>query len=57
MLSGSADIEDAAIVIRDQLCAQVLDHTAAWTNVTLGYLLDEWLATRSRRPPGTATGC
>jgi integrase len=43
-LSGSADTEDAAIVIRDQLRQQVRDNTAARTNVTLGYLLDEWLS-------------
>ncbi len=44
MLTGSADTEDAAIVIRDQLRQQVRDNTAARTNVTLGYLLDEWLS-------------
>ncbi|HET9258175.1 MAG TPA: hypothetical protein VFO16_23670 [Pseudonocardiaceae bacterium] len=44
MLSGSADTEDAAIVTRDQLRQQVRDNTAARTNVTLGYLLDEWLS-------------
>jgi hypothetical protein len=44
MLSGSADTEEAAIVIRDQLRQQVRDNTAARTNVTLGYLLDEWLS-------------
>lgn len=43
-LTGSADTEDAAIVMRDQLRAQVRDNTAARTNVTLSYLLDEWLA-------------
>lgn len=43
-LTGSADTEDAAIVLRDRLRAQVRDNTAARTNVTLGYLLDEWLA-------------
>jgi integrase len=42
-LTGSADTEDAAIVLRDRLRAQVRDNTAARTNVTLGYLLDEWL--------------
>lgn len=44
MLSGSADTEEAEIVIRDQLRQQVRDNTAARTNVTLGYLLDEWLS-------------
>jgi hypothetical protein len=44
MLSGSADTEDATIVIRDRLRQQVRDNTAARTNVTLGYLLDEWLS-------------
>jgi integrase len=43
-LSGSADTEDAAIVIRDRLRAQVRENTAARTNVTLGYLLDQWLS-------------
>ncbi|MGH3884052.1 MAG: hypothetical protein ACRDRC_11720, partial [Pseudonocardiaceae bacterium] len=33
MLSGSADTEDAAIVIRDRLRQQVRDDTAARTNV------------------------
>jgi integrase len=42
-LAGSADTEDAAIVLRDGLRAQVRDNTAARTNVTLSYLLDEWL--------------
>jgi integrase len=41
ILSGAADTEDTAIVIRDQLRQQVRDNTAAQTNVTLGYLLDE----------------
>ncbi|MGH3962146.1 MAG: hypothetical protein ACRDRY_02660 [Pseudonocardiaceae bacterium] len=44
MLSGSAETEDAAIAIRDRLRQQVRDNTAARTNVTLGYLLDEWLS-------------
>ena len=44
VLSGSADTEDAAIVLRDRLRAQVRDNMAAKTNVTLGYLLEEWLA-------------
>jgi hypothetical protein len=44
MLSDSADTEDAAILVRDRLREQVRDNTAAWTNVTLGYLLDEWLS-------------
>ncbi|MDQ3763525.1 MAG: site-specific integrase [Actinomycetota bacterium] len=44
MLSGSANTEDAAILIRDRLRQQVRDNTAARTNVTLGYLLDEWLS-------------
>ncbi|MGH4007018.1 MAG: hypothetical protein ACRDTH_02405 [Pseudonocardiaceae bacterium] len=43
-LSGSADSEDAAIVLRDQLRRQVQDATAARTNVTLGCVLDEWLS-------------
>src|SRR5918997_4062168 len=43
-LTGSADIVDAAIVLRDRLRQQVQDNTAAKTNVTLGYLLDEWLS-------------
>jgi integrase len=44
MLSGSADTEDAAVLVRDRLRAQVWDNTAARTNVTLGYLLEEWLS-------------
>jgi hypothetical protein len=44
VLSGSADTEDAAIVIRHRLRQQVRDNTAARTNVTLGYLADEWLS-------------
>src|SRR3981081_4493976 len=44
MLSDSADTEDAAVLIRDRLREQVRDNTAARTNVTLGYLLDEWLS-------------
>ncbi|MGH3976068.1 MAG: hypothetical protein ACRDS9_22490 [Pseudonocardiaceae bacterium] len=36
MLSDSAETEDAAIEIRDRLCQQVRDNTAARTNVTLG---------------------
>ena len=43
-LSGSADTEDAAIGIRDRLRAPVRENTAARTNVTLGYLLDQWLS-------------
>jgi hypothetical protein len=35
-LTGSADLEDAAIVLRDRLRQQVQDNTAAKTNVTLG---------------------
>jgi integrase len=42
-LTGSADTEEAAIMLRDRLRQQVHDNTAAKTNVTLGYLLDEWL--------------
>jgi integrase len=44
MLSDSADTEDAAVLIRDRLREQVRDNTAARTNVTLGYLLDDWLS-------------
>jgi integrase len=44
MLSGSAETEDAAVLVRDRLRGQVRDNTAARTNVTLGYLLDEWLS-------------
>lgn len=56
-LSGSVDTEDAAIVLRNQLRRQVQNATAARTNVTLGYVLNEWLrAIRSRRPPAPPTG-
>ncbi len=44
ILTGSADDEDAAIKLRDKFRRQVADATAARTSVTLGYLLDEWLA-------------
>jgi integrase len=44
MLSDSAETEDAAVLIRDRLREQVRDNTAARTNVTLGYLLDDWLS-------------
>jgi integrase len=44
VLTGSAATEDEAIVLRDRFRAQVRDDTAARTNVTLGYLLDEWLS-------------
>jgi integrase len=43
-LSGSADTEGVAIVIRDRLRTQAQENTAARTNVTLGYLLDQWLS-------------
>lgn len=57
MLSGSADTEDATIVVHDYLRQQVRDNTAARTNVTVGYLLDEWcLDIRLRRRLATATG-
>lgn len=46
MLTGSADDEDAAIELRDKFRRQVKEQHAAKTNVTLGYLLDEWLASR-----------
>ena len=48
-LTGSADIEDAAIVLRDRLRQQVQDNTAAKTNVTLGY----FPALREPGPPTT----
>lgn len=44
VLSVSARTEADAFVLHDQFRAQVRDNTAARTNVTLGYLLDEWLA-------------
>jgi len=44
MLTGSAEDEDAAIKLRDKFRRQVADATAACTSVTLGYLLDDWLA-------------
>jgi hypothetical protein len=54
-LTGSADTEDAAIVLRDRLRQQVKDNTAAKTNVTLGYLLDEWLASHQVEETTRAT--
>jgi integrase len=44
MLTGSADSQDAAIELRDKFRTQVRERTAVRTGVTLGYLLDEWLA-------------
>jgi integrase len=44
MLTGSAEDEDAAIKLRDTFRRQVAEATSARTSVTLGYLLDEWLA-------------
>jgi hypothetical protein len=44
MLTGSADDEDAEIKLRDAFRRQVAKATAARTSMTLGYLLDEWLA-------------
>jgi hypothetical protein len=44
MLTGSAEDENAAIKLRDKFRRQVAEATAARTSVTLGYLLDEWLA-------------
>ncbi len=44
MLTGSAEDEDAAIKLRDKFRRQVAEATAARTSVTLGYLLDQWLA-------------
>ena len=54
-LTGSADTEDAAIVLRDRLRQQVKDNIAAKTNVTLGYLLDEWLASHQVEETTRAT--
>ena len=44
MLTGSAEDQDAAIKLRDKFRRQVAEATAARTSVTLGFLLDEWLA-------------
>jgi integrase len=44
MLTGSAEDEDGAIKLRDKFRRQVAEATSARTSVTLGYLLDEWLA-------------
>jgi hypothetical protein len=44
MLTGSAEDENAAIKLRDKFRRQVAEATVARTSVTLGYLLDEWLA-------------
>jgi len=54
-LSGSADTEDAAILLRDGLRRQVQEATAARTNVTLGYLLDEWLSSHQVEETTRAT--
>jgi integrase len=44
ILTGSADTQDAAVDLRDGFRKQVRERTAVRTNVTLGFLLDEWLA-------------
>jgi integrase len=44
MLTGSTEDEDAAIKLRGMFRRQVAEATSARTSVTLGYLLDEWLA-------------
>jgi integrase len=44
MLTGSAEDEDGALKLRNKFRRQVAEATAARTSVTLGYLLDEWLA-------------
>ncbi|MDQ3762123.1 MAG: N-terminal phage integrase SAM-like domain-containing protein [Actinomycetota bacterium] len=54
-LTGSADTQDAAIVLRDRLRQQVKDNTAAKTNVTLGYLLHEWSASHQVEETTRAT--
>src|SRR5262245_22460203 len=41
MLTISADSKDVAVLIRYQLRQHLHDNSAAPTNVTLGYLLDE----------------
>jgi integrase len=57
-LSGSADTEDAALVLRDQLRRPVQKATAARTDVMLGYLLDEWRAGHQVEETTRApTGC
>ena len=42
-LTGSAPDEAGAVKLRDKFRAQVADATAARTNATLGYLIEEWL--------------
>ena len=44
MLTGSADSQTAAVELRDGFRKQVRDRTSVCTNVTLAFLLDEWLA-------------
>jgi hypothetical protein len=44
MATGSADTQSGAIELRDEFRKQVREQTAVRTGVTLGYLLDEWLA-------------
>ena len=45
VLTGSAETQAAAIVLRDGHRKQVRERTAVRAGVTLGYLLDEWLLT------------
>ena len=57
MLSGSADTEEAAIVIRDQLRQQVRDNTAARrTSHSATWSMSGCPGTRSRGRPATVTG-
>ena len=55
MLTGSADTEAGAIEIRDGFRKQVRDRTAVRTNVSLRYLLDEWIAGHQVEPTTRAT--
>jgi integrase len=55
MLTGSAADEDAAIELRDSYRRQIKERQAAKTSVSLGYLLDEWLATHEVEETTKAT--
>jgi integrase len=50
MLTGSARTVADAVELRERFRAQVRDRTAVRTNVTLGHVLDEWLAGHQVEP-------
>lgn len=55
MLTGSADSQEAAVELRDRFRQQVRERTAVRSNVSLRYLLDEWLAGHQVEPTTRAS--